>query len=183
MTTRSDRMSEAEVSLRLAIDLLSRRMAVQVVSVAIDGAQVQTGQTVRFPMRDFMATLGWAGDAQDRCQTTYRHRDHSAAIEIHSRPGLGDVVATLSDGIPFIAEAKKGPLARSKSSAEFPLLREALGQLLTIDELPENAMLAVAVPHSPKFVELASRWRKAPLVRRVGIHILTVSQDGSVAGW
>jgi len=80
-------------------------------------------------------------------------------------------------------ECKKGPLVRSKSSQEYPLLREALGQLLTIAEVTERDLLAVAVPHSAKFQELAQRWRQAPLIKRFGIHVLTVDQTGNVFGF
>ena len=176
-------MPEAEVSLRLAIHLLSSERAKGVVSVAIDGAQVRLVDKVHFSVRDFMRDHGWHTDSPDRWQAMYHHDSFPGAIEVHSRSGVGDVYATLTDNSPFIAEAKKGPLLRSKSSAEYPLLREALGQLITIESLPENPTLAVAVPHSPKFAQLAARWRQAPLVRLTGILILTVGQDGSVDGW
>ncbi|MGJ0486950.1 MAG: hypothetical protein ACR65R_20785 [Methylomicrobium sp.] len=176
-------MPEAEVSLRLAIDLLSCRSAVDRVSVAIDGAQVRTGETIHFDICHFLPGLGWESALDGRWQAEYRHPLINGVIEIHSQSGKGDVVATLPGGILFVAEAKKGPLTRSKSSSEYSLLREALGQLLTIEELPENAALAVAVPHSEKFAELAGRWRQAPLVCRSGIRILTVAQVGSIFGW
>jgi len=47
----------------------------------------------------------------------------------------------------------------------------------------ENDILAIAVPRSEKFCELAKRWRKAPLIERLGIRILTVGQDGEVDGY
>jgi hypothetical protein len=176
-------MPEAEVSLRLAIHLLSQRKASGIVSVAIDGAQVRVGETIHFAIQDFMATQGWLCGGSDRWQATYRHNEIQGQIEIHSRSGVGDVFATLAAGTVFVAEAKKGPLTRSKSSAEYALLRAALGQILTIESLPKEVTLAVAVPQSQKFSELADRWRKAPLVKRAGILILTVGQDGTVLGW
>ena len=176
-------MPEAEVSLRLAIDLLISKRASGNVSVAIDGAQIKIGGKIHFALQEFMFENGWHSASPDRWQNAYRHNEIQGIIEVHSRPGVGDVFATLADGSKFIAEAKKGPLTRSKSSAEYPLLREALGQLLTIEQLPEKASLAVAVPHSKKFAELAERWRNAPLVKRAGIRILTVSQDWAVSGW
>ena len=183
MSSSSQVMPEAEVSLRLAIHLLSSGRAKGTILVAIDGAQVRLGEKVHFSVRDFMRDHGWHCDSAERWQVTYHNDSLPGAIEVHSRPGVGDVYATLMDNSPFVAEAKKGPLARSKSSAEYPLLREALGQLLTIETLPENPTLAVAVPHSSKFAQLAARWRNAPLVRLAGIRILTVSQDGHVDGW
>jgi len=91
-------------------------------------------------------------------------------------------VAKLRSGRTLRVECKKGSLERTKSSAEYPLLREAIGQLLTIEQVNDDDMLAVAVPESPKFQELATRWREAPLIKKLGIKILTVGQDGSVDG-
>lgn len=92
-------------------------------------------------------------------------------------------MARLRSGIILRAECKKGPLSRSRSSQEYPLIREALGQLLTVEEVGEKDILAVAVPHTDRFAELASRWRKAPLLKRLGIRILTVSRTGTVEGF
>lgn len=177
-------MPEAEVSLRFAVHLLHSGAVTGEVSVAIDGAQVQTRDTAHFDPKEFLDGLGWIADTGTRnWQGTYRATGLLSTISIHSRPGLGDVTATLTDGSKLIAEAKKGPLERSKSSQEYPLLREALGQLLTISEIPANPVLLVLVPHSPKFAELAARWRRAPLIQRAGIGICTVGQDGTVHGW
>jgi hypothetical protein len=176
-------MPEAEVSLRLAIYLISSGRTEGTVSVAIDGAQVRLGEKVHFSVRDFLREHGWDCDSTDRWQATYHNNALSGVIDVHSRPGIGDVCTMLLDGSHFVAEAKKGPILRSKSSAEYPLLREALGQLLTIETLPKNPTLAVAVPHSQKFAQLATRWRSAPLVQLAGIRILTVGQDGNVHGW
>ena len=104
-------------------------------------------------------------------------------IRVHSRPGRGDVVARLRSGHTLRVECKKGPLAHTASSPEYPRMREALGQLLTIEEVGETDILAVAVPHSPKFDELAARWRVSPLVKRLGLRILTVDQKGNVFGF
>jgi hypothetical protein len=176
-------MPEAETSLRLAFFLLQKRLA-DFVEVAIDGAQVKTLEKVHFQIREFLVESqcvacepsngGWSG--------TYLHTPSGGKIRIHSTAGLGDVVAQLADGRTFRAESKKGTLVPSTSSQEYPLLREALGQLLTISEVGETDVLAVAVPHSTKFAELAERWRNAPLVRRADIKILTVERNNEVHG-
>jgi len=178
------RMSEAEVSLRLAVYLASSGRATISVSVAIDGAQVKVGHTEHFNVAAFMRSLGWLAETTTaRWQGAYINPKASVQIHVHSQSGLGDVTAALATGHSFIAEAKKGPLTKSKSSAEYPLLREALGQLLTIEEVPDNALLAVAVPAGERFLKLAERWRNAPLIRRTGIRILTVAPSGEIEGW
>ena len=139
---------------------------------------------VHFDLAGFMGQEGWSKQAAGTAwQCHWLHPVKRVGIRIHSSPGRGDVVANLKSGHIFRAECKKGPLARSKSSQEYPLLREALGQLLTIGEVSDRDILAVAVPYSVKFNELAERWRRAPLIKRFGIHILTVDSSGSVLGF
>lgn len=175
-------MPEAEVSLRLAFWLIERGLTSEPVSVALDGAQIKTTDRVHFDLMGFLAAAKWTQcRPSSKWQCDWVH-GNGAVIRIHSTPGQGDVVAHLCGGNTLRVECKKGSLARSRSSAEYPLLREAMGQLLTIREVSDNDVLAVAVPHSPKFEELAQRWRHAPLVARFGIQILTVSRDGNVSG-
>ncbi len=178
------KMSEPEVAVRLAIHLIASGRAASTVSVAIDGAQVKIGSAVQFDLAAFLHSLGRIQlTPSERWQGTYRSEHHSHAIFVHSRSGLGDVVAELTDGSTLLVEAKKGPLGRSKSSEEYPLMREALGQLMTLESVPPRSILAIAVPHGDRFLELAVRWRKSPMVVRSRIRILTVSPNGDVTGW
>lgn len=178
------RMAEAEVSLRLAEWLIKNKLVTAPVEVAIDGAQVKTGDLIHFDLPGFLLRTRWekVGTAA-AWQCSYVHPDYATGLRIHSRPGKGDVVASLCEGGVLRVECKKGPLERSKSSQEYPLLREALGQLLTVKEVQPSDVLAVAVPHSAKFSDLASEWRKAPLIKKFGIRILTVNQAGEVYGF
>jgi len=179
-----ERMAEAEVSLRLAFWLAHRGLARGRIKVAIDGAQVRTGTKVHFDLVGFLAAAGWTRETcSDTWQGNYKRVGLPVVLQVHSTPGRGDVVTELTSGHTLRAECKKGPLIRSKSSQEYPLVREALGQLLTVDEVGDQDILAVAVPHSDRFAELASRWRQAPLVKRFGIQILTVDREGNVAGF
>ena len=177
-------MPEAEVSLRLAFWLLEKGYADDCVEVAIDGAQLRVGDIIHFDLPGFLNECGWQkSGASIAWQCEYAHTAKRGTIWIHSIPGRGDVVARLRSGHTLRVECKKGPLTRSQSSQEYPLIREALGQLLTVREIGENDILAVAVPHSKKFEELAARWRNAPLIERFGICILTVDRSGNVYGF
>jgi hypothetical protein len=171
-------MSEAEVSLRLALWLIAQNRVVGDVSVAIDGAQVRIGDTIHFPVAAFLTSLGWLGSEAEQWQGCYRCRDITSRIVVHSKSGVGDVVAELSTGQRFRVECKKGPLVASASSSEYVLLRAALGHVVTSEELQETDILAVAVPNSERFRALSSRWRKAPLVQKCGIRILLVDSNG-----
>jgi hypothetical protein len=176
-----DKMSEAEVSLRLAFHLLDGRLVIDDVSVAIDGAQVRTAETVHFHIEDFLRLSGCESDS-DTWRGAYHHPTWRHRLLIHAHPGRGDVVARLTSGQTLRVESKKGPLVRKPGAKEYPLLREALGQLLTIEEVGPDDILAVAVPHSPKFVELTRRWERAPLIQRLGIGFLLVHRSGAIDG-
>lgn len=181
-----DKMPEAEVALRLAHYLIASGLATQSVKVGIDGAQVKTGDRIHFPIEEFLLSLDWRKlDYSERWQGTYRNPGYGERLVIHSTPGVGDVAASIQDGRRLLVECKKGPLVRSKSSVEYRLLHEALGQVLTAENihLGDNGdVLAVAVPKSKKFEDLAGRWRNAPLVRASEILILTVDRKNEVEG-
>ena len=179
-------MAEAEVSLRLAIHLIATGRTQSDVIVALDGAQIKTGVIQHFSVVEFLRPLGWTklkSEEDPHWRGSYSCASTPFHIVIHSRSGEGDVTATLTSGELLIVEAKKGTLSRSKSTGEYPLLREALGQLMTLKTVPKRAVLAVAVPHGDGFVRLAKRWREAPLVRQAGIRLLTVAPTGEVDGW
>lgn len=129
-------MSEAEVSLRLAIYLAKERTDdVQPVRVSIDGAQVQVKERIIFPLRSFMSENGWNAERASSWRGVYT-KDAHRRIEVQARPGRGDVVATLSKGKLLHAESKKGPLRRNPSSQEYRLMHEAIGQLMTVSDRP-----------------------------------------------
>jgi hypothetical protein len=177
------KMSEAEVTLRLAFCLISGRHVASDVTVAIDGAQIKTGNTVRFPIVEFLEQNGWTKLGDRRVwQGPYAHRERDARIIVHSSSGQRDLVAQLRSGRNLHVECKKGTLVRSKSAQEYRLLQEAIGQVVTIERIAENDILAVAVPCSDKFSNLVRRWRDAPLIRKCGIRLLTVDRRDSVEG-
>jgi len=178
-----DKMSEAEVSLRIAFFLIEQRSTASDVKVAIDGAQIKTGLTVHFPIIDFLNSYGWTKISNESgWQGVYANQQWHPHIQIHSLPGQGDIVATLQSGQTLRVESKKGSLLKSKSSQEYHLIHEALGQLLTIEKVNDKDILAVAVPYSDKFEVLAKRWREAPLIQKIGMHILTVDRKNKVNG-
>jgi hypothetical protein len=178
------RMSEAEVSLGLAFWLIRKKYVSDdepVVFVAIHRVQADVGRAGAFDVARFLYENHWQkADSTPGWPGTYRHSEVTARLVIGPAPGPGDVVCRLKDGRVLRVEAKKGPLTTSKSSDEYALIREALAQLLTLPVVRKHHVLAVAVPYSPKFEELARRWRDRPLIKRLGILIFTVGRDGDV---
>ncbi|PZP30316.1 hypothetical protein FJD32_004245 [Shewanella sp. LC6] len=178
-----DKMPEAEVTLRLAISLIENGHVQGDIIVAIDGAQVRTKNTIHFQLVEFLNERGWTSPVQQkRWQSKYSNKKYAASIIVRSSSGVGDLVAELRTGQRLRVESKKGPLIRSKSSQEYSLIREAIGQLVTIEHLEQTDVLAVAVPKSEKFDALAELWRVRPLMKSTGIHILTIGRDNSVSG-
>lgn len=178
-----DRMPEAEVTLRLAMYLINDSHTNEDVICAIDGAQVKVGATIIFPIIDFLNFEGWIGQEQDeKWQCKFIHDDFSQSIIIHSSSGKGDLVSSLTNGYTLRVESKKGPLITKPGSKEYPLIREAIGQLMTVEYANDSDILAVAVPESAKFLDLAVRWRARPLMKHAGIHIITVNRNNQITG-
>src|SRR5918993_3699820 len=166
----ADRMPEAEVALRLAELILSLPGSGAMASVAIDGARIKVGDLLVFDIGRFMAGTGWEQTKKPQVSRnawtgTYRRSDKT--IRVHSRPGEGDVIATI-DSRRIVAQCSKGPLVRKPGRAEHSLLTIALGEALLFDISGDDIVVA-AVPDTPVFRMLAETWRRRPLVRRAGI--------------
>jgi len=175
-------MPEAEVSLRLAFYLLALPGSQGVAEVAIDGAQIRVHGSEVFPIATFLADAGWKQVRQvgkNDWQGWYERKGQR--LRIHATSGVGDVVAVVGDK-QIRAECKGEPLVKKPGSREYPILRGALGQVVTVEEVEANDLLVVAVPDTARFRRLANKWGKAPLVARSGIQIVLVSRGGAVEG-
>jgi hypothetical protein len=176
-------MSEAEVALHLATFILSLPHSGAMASVAIDRASIKIGDAIVFDIGRFMARTGWEPIKEPQFGRNARicsYRRNDKTIRVHSRPGEGDVVATI-DGRRIVARCKRGTLIRKPGSPESALLTAALGQALLFDVSPGDIVVA-AVPETPAFRRLAEAWRERPLVKKAGIRIALVARNGTVAG-
>lgn len=179
----ADRMSEAEVAVRLAAFILSLPHSGAMASVAIDGASMKVGDAIVFDIGRFMAGTGWEQIKEPqfgRSARTGTYRRNDKTIRVHSRPSEGDVVATI-DGRRIIARCRKGTLVRKPGSSEYALLTAALGQALLF-EVSAGDIVVAAVPDTPAFRRLAEVWRERPLIKKAGIRIALVARNGTVAG-
>ena len=152
-------------------------------SVAINAASIKVGDAIVFDIGRFMAGIGWEQIREPqfgRNPRTGAYRRNDKTIRVHSRPGEGDVVATI-DGRRVVAQCKKGSLVRKPGSPEYALLTPALGQALLFDVSADD-IVVTAVPDTPVFRKLAETWRRRPLVRRAGILVALVARDGAVSG-
>ena len=182
ITLPEDRMPETEVALLLAFHLLNQPGSSGVAEVAIDEAQVRIGGNEIFPMADFLADSQWA-QVEQRGRNNWQgfYEKDGQRLEIHARSGAGDVVASVGTK-RFRAECKGGPRIKKPGSREYPLLRGALGQLLTVENVEDADVMVAAVPFSSKFQSLADAWRDRPLVANSRIEIVLVHRNGDIEG-
>ena len=76
------------------------------------------------------------------------------------------------------AECKKGK--NDKCGQEYPLMREAIGQLMTGCDFTDGVIPMVAVPYTDKSKELAERWSKLTQIKNLGIKFALICEDGNV---
>lgn len=179
VTEPKDRMTEAEVAVRLAVWLISLPGADPCVEVGIDGAAAQ-----RFPVRAFLRQEGWrcvepgGRDGSSPYQGVYRK--DARTLRVHARPGVGDVIAS-APGQQIFAECKGGPLSRSEEGKERTNLVAAVGQLVCA-QIPDHALPVAAVPDTEEFRRLARLFLEDTIAAQAGIRIALVDQNGAVDG-
>ena len=173
-------MQEAEVSLRVALHFIMNGLTKENVKVSLDGAHIKTGNQIHFDIFKFLSDNQCKkldSDAE-RWQGVYQVQDFEKQLEIVSTPGIGDVNIKLPDGKILYVESKKG--RADKKGQEYPLMREAIGQLMTGMEITEKVIPVVAVPYSEKSYELATRWSKLEQIKNVGIKFFLVKDEGRI---
>jgi hypothetical protein len=181
-TLPQDRMPEAEVTLRLAFYLLALPNSGGTATVGIDGAHVRVHGDSVFPIAEFLEDEGWyQTEPQGKNSWHGIYGNGGSTLIVTSRPGIGDVVVKVGDHRVRV-ESKKGPFIKKRGSPEYPLVREAIGQLMTVESVEEQDILAVAVPLTDKFRNLAQKWRTRPLLVSARINIVLVGRDGTVEG-
>lgn len=174
-------MQEAEVSLRIALFVIRNRYTQDDVRVSLDGAHIKTGNTVHFDIYTFLSNQECkkVNGPIDSWQGTYEVVGYAQRIIISSTPGIGDVNVYTTNGEHLYIESKKGKEG-NRSNSEYPLMREAIGQLMTGCQMTDNMVPIVAVPYTSKSYELANKWSKLKQIQTVGIRFMLVHPDGMV---
>jgi hypothetical protein len=133
-----DRMPEAEVSLLLAFHILDHPASGGAAEVAIDGAMLRAGENRIFPIAGFLLEQRWT-HMEHRGRNGWQglYESDGQRLEVHARPGVGDVVAIVGSK-RFRVECKGGPFNRRRETRERPILQNALGQLLTVEHVRDN---------------------------------------------
>lgn len=188
----SDRMSHTEVSLRLAMFLLSSKLAASDVVVALTGSELTKREGPRFPVGRFLSERGFVRQgAESDWRGAYGMTGSAHALVLNSDAGGGDVMTTLAStahartAAPrrLVVQVTRGNLTESRSPAEHTWLRGALGRAITLESAEATDVIAVAAPRSPRFRELAAQWRGVEGMMRCGFLILIVDRTGQVDGF
>ena len=108
----------------------------------------------------------------------YEVYGYEPEIEISSQPGIGDVNVILLDGSVLHIESKKG--TKRKGNTEYPLMREAIGKLVTTRYYDDNVIPVVAVPYTSKSYELAKRWSEYKKIQDENNHFILVYETGDI---
>ena len=172
-------MQEPEVSLRIAMAYIQDGKTHSDITVSIDGAHIKTKDTIHFDIAAFMKENDYVKCDSDyaRWQGIYQNSSYAPRIIVSSKPGVGDVVIHLKDGMTLYIESKK---FKRGSGGEYPAMREAIGQLMTGCPDAPDVIPDVAVPLSVKSAELARTWSSNERIRKAGIHFMLVSDNGRV---
>lgn len=174
-------MQEAEVSLRVALYFIRNGYTYKDVNVSLDGAHIKTGNTIHFDIYSFLSSQECkkVNGPIDDWQGTYEVSGYTSRMIISSTPGVGDVNIYTTTGKHLYIESKKGKEG-NRSNSEYPLMREAIGQLMTGCQMIEHMVPVVAVPYTSKSYELANRWSKFKQIQNVGIKFILVHVDGNI---
>lgn len=175
----SNTMKEPEVSLRIALYYISNNLTNKDVLVSLDGAHIKINGVVQFEVQKFMKENGFEKIIVDkRWQGEYVNPKYKQKIIISAKSGIGDVNVFLSDGRNLFVESKKG--SDKSGGPEYKLMREAVGQLMTNENVDENTIPAVAVPYYDKTLRLAEKWCGYTRIISAGIKFILVNQNGEV---
>lgn len=156
--------TEAEVIIGIAKFLIVKKMIEGNVQISLDGMHKKS-----YP--------NWANQIKN-----------INIIEINSS-GFGDVVATFNKQFASIIgkkklfiECKKGSYSNSKTSQEYKLMREAIGQITTVENYDPDTLYAIAVPKSKRTVKLTENWSMREGIKKLGIKILLIDDKDNVYG-
>lgn len=174
-------MQEAEVSLSVALYYIKNQLTKEDVKISLDGAHIKIRNTIYFDIYGFLNKhlCRKVGGTSESWQGVYEVEDYKPKLIISSKPGTGDVNIVSLDGKHIYIESKKGK-DKNRSNFEYPLMREAIGQLMTGCQLDEHVIPVVAVPYSEKSYELAHRWSQFKQIKMIGIKFILVHNDGKI---
>jgi hypothetical protein len=201
----STKMTQTEVSLRLARFLIVSKLAAGDVTVSLGAHELTRRDVPKFPVERFLLDRGflrplrlgesWSGEY---LFAGTRNNESAPRLIVASERDAADVVTTVrpfaaqtavadpSQSSPvsrLIVHCTPGVLVETRSPAEHKWLRGSIGRTVTYEKAWATDILAVASPRSDRFRDLANRWRGTDGMLRAGCLILLVDRAGGVDGF
>lgn len=184
-----EKYPEAEVVIRLMNYLVENNYVNSnyEITVNLDGSSITWGEKQIFgDVIKFLNSLGWqfkepSGKWRGKYEKVKDKENYTALFR--SKSGEGDLRCKLKGGKELYVECKKGEISSTKSSAEYKLIREAIGQIATIEKLDENYIYAVCVPENEKTKNLIEQWELSEGVKRLGIKLFCIDKKGKLANF
>jgi hypothetical protein len=173
------RMSQTEVSLRLARYLISSKLVSDAVTLTLAGYELTRNHKSRFPIHRYLTEdLGFDASEpiENDCRGTYIMKGAEHPLCIAWDRLDGHLITRLRTGQRFVVFVSAGLIATSRSSAEHKQLRGAIGRAMTWDGADAHDLLAVCVPRSLQYRRLTSSFREAEGVKRGRLIILMVDR-------
>lgn len=170
-------MTEAEVSIRLALYYIKNRLTEQDVEISLDGMHAKC-----FDIRKFMSEnmCSKAEKTDGHWKGRYCVAGFQSNIIIGGKLKQGDVRIKLRDGRLIYAECKRGNRKGESPGVLRPLMHEAIGQLMTGCVMDDRVIPAVVVPYMKKTLEYTEKWRRLDAIQKMGIHFMLVHESGKV---
>lgn len=173
-------MREPEVSLGIAFYYITKNLTNQDVFVSLDGAHIKIKDNILFSVKGFMNEHGFykTDGNTEHWQGEYKNKNFTSRIQLSAKTGIGDVRVILTDGTELYVESKKS--GTGKGNPEYPLMREAIGQLMTAKNIGSTTTPAIAVPYSNKTFNLAKEWAGYEQIKMAKIRFILVHEDGDL---
>ncbi len=180
-------MPEAAVSVRLAI-WISKLPKTSNITVALDRMHLSTASYVERSGREVAEKviceidellIGWK---EPVLKPWGKWTKEGHTIDIVSANTPPNAVYTVCDIVaPFALGNLRIESKQVKRSVEEQShLQSGIGQMTTIRDFNDGDYLAVAVPYSPRLMQLARRFISGPIFSRTGIGLALVHSHGPV---
>jgi hypothetical protein len=182
------RMSQTEVSLRLARHLATSPLFRGSALVKLGGAEVnRRGDDTVFPVARYLSRWGFSKvdpevERDPPWRGFYVYKSGSQKLLLNFSKFEPHVAAGLASGRRLVVHCSAGNVTETRSPAEVHDLNRAIGRAVGWAGTKPDDIIAVCVPRSERFRKLTAEKAKTVGVKRAGLRFLLVDRGGQVTG-